>query len=136
MNAELALARPKQYALIALACLTLTGCTSGAAPEKSPAAPVGFVNRVWTVRQSSSVEPGSMYVFLSGGTLVLTSPHGTPAFGTWKDEAGALTMVEESRPYPAEIVQLGADELHLRIHGPGEPVDLAMVPAESPPRAR
>lgn len=121
--------------------LLLSGCGDRTAPVATPAPvpketrPAGFVNRVWSVSRSSSVEPGTLYVFLSEGTLVIASAHGKPALGSWKRAAnGELTMVEEGIPYRTEILKLTPDELALRSHNPGEPVDITLVPAESPPR--
>jgi hypothetical protein len=121
------------------ALLLLSGCSNPPAPAASTREPqqqeaaASFVNQVWEVSRSSGVEPGMMYVFLSDGTLVITSPHGKPAFGTWKSEAGGLTMVEESIPYKVEILKLGPDEFTIRMHSPGEPLEITFVPAERPP---
>lgn len=40
-----------------------------------------FVNTVWRVSDLSSVAPGTLYVFLSEGSLVITSPNTKPALG-------------------------------------------------------
>jgi hypothetical protein len=119
--------------------LLLSGCSKPPAPAASTPEPqrqeaaASFVNQVWKVSRSSGVEPGMMYVFLSDGTLVITSPHGKPAFGTWKSEDGGLTMVEESIPYKVEILKLSPSELTIRIHSPGEPLEITFVPADRPP---
>jgi len=122
------------------AVLLLAGCGDRTAPVAAPAPvpketrPAGFVDRVWSVSRSSSVEPGTLYVFLSEGTLVIASAHGKPMLGSWKKEAnGELTMIEEEIPYRTEILKLTPDELAIRSHNPGEPVDITLVPAESPP---
>lgn len=72
-----------------------------------------------------------LYVFLSEGTLVMASPHGKPAFGTWKSEGGKLTMVEEGLPYEVDILKLDAEGFTIRSHNPGEAVTIEMVPAPS-----
>ncbi len=82
------------------------------------------------------MSPDTLYVFLSDGTLVITSSNGTPALGTWKYDNGKLTMVEESRPYEVEVLALGATEFRIRIHNPGEPVEITFVPADAPPGTR
>ncbi len=125
----------KSRKLLLVACaLTLAGCARPAAPPAAPpaAAPAGFVNRVWEVEKSSSVSPGTMYVFLSDGTLVVTSPQGKPSLGSWKSEDGKLTMVEEGLSYPVDVLTLDAGRFTIRSHNPGEPVDIEMVPAPSP----
>ena len=122
--------------LIVASALLLAGCPRPAAappPRASlAAAPVGFVNRVWKVEKSSSVSPDTMYVFLSDGTLVVTSPQGKPSLGTWKSDAGKMTMVEEGLSYPVDVLTLDAGRFTIRSHNPGEPVDIEMVPAPSP----
>jgi hypothetical protein len=86
-----------------------------------------FVDRVWQVKESSTVEPGTTYVFLGNGTLVIDSPHGTPSQGQWRFEGGALTMVEEGMPYPTDILALDGHSMRIRSHNPGEPVDILLV---------
>ena len=98
--------------------------------EEHSAAPANFINRVWVVAESDQVEPGEGRVFLSDGTLVMTSPHGTPAFGTWNDRDGHLTITEESLSYDVDILELTHDTFRIRIHSPGEPVDIRFVPAK------
>lgn len=90
---------------------------------------VNFVNRVWQVRSSSSVEPGMLYVFLSEGTLLIASDHGTPSLGAWKYESGKLTIVEEGLPHTVDVLQLSADQFRIRVNNPGEPVEIEFVSA-------
>ena len=143
----------RDVAFVMMAGLLLSGCTqqpttterttataSPAATERrsdeTKDAAVSFVNKVWRVRESSSVAPGQLYVFLSEGTLVFASPNGKPAFGTWKYEGGALTMVEEGIPYKTDILKLSKDEFRIRSNNPGGAVEITLVPAEelSPPK--
>jgi hypothetical protein len=84
---------------------------------------------VWRVRESSSVALGTLYVFLSEGTLVITSSNSKPALGRWKYEDGALTMVEEGISYKVDILKLSKDEFRIRNNNPGEPVEITLVPA-------
>jgi hypothetical protein len=53
------------------------------------------------------VARGTLYVFLSDGTLVITSPQTRPLVGAWKKTDHGLVRVEE----------------------PGKPVDISFVPA-------
>lgn len=123
--------------------LVLPGCGAPPAgstaatsrPSTAPGAPAtqappAFVNRVWRVAESNAVAPGHLYVFLSEGTLVIASPTGTPSLGTWKREAGGLTMVEDGLAYATDIVSLTDDEFRIRSHNPGQPVDVRLVPAD------
>jgi hypothetical protein len=84
---------------------------------------------VWRVSESSSVAPGTLYVFLSEGTLIITSPNSKPALGRWKYEGGALTMVEEGVPYKVDVLKLSKEEFRIRSNNPGEPVEITLVPA-------
>ncbi len=106
----------------AAALLLLPGCS----------APATFVNRVWTVAESPQVATGDTRVFLSDGTMVMTGPHSTPAFGRWQVKEGGLTFTEEGREYPVDIVELTADVFRIRIRGPGEPVVIRFAPAGQP----
>jgi hypothetical protein len=110
----------------------LVGCsTRGAAPEGGDAA-AGFVNKVWQVSGSTGVAPGTLYMFLSEGTLLIASPNGKPALGTWKHYGGTLTLVEEGIPYKTDILHLSATEFRIKSNNPGQPVETTLVPARSP----
>ena len=100
------------------------------ADETPPAAPASFVNRVWVVAESPQVAQGELRVFLSDGTLVMTSPHATPAFGTWSYKEGSLKITEESHEYAVDILELTRDSFRIRIHSPGEPVVIRFAPAD------
>jgi hypothetical protein len=123
-------------ALVLAASLAVGACARPpAAPGPSDAAAeaprASFVNRVWIVKESSAVEPGMLYVFLSDGTLVMTSPRGKPALGTWTPGKGTFTMVEEGQPHRVDVLSLTDAEFRIRSHNPGEPVDIVLVPAPS-----
>ena len=113
-----------------------SGSEASTAPASTPApAKPGFVNPVWQVKESKDVEPGMMYVFLSDGTLVLASPHGTPSFGKWTNEAGAFRIIEEGLPYDTEIAGLTDTEMKLNIKNPGGVTEITLEPAPTPPLA-
>lgn len=125
--------------VLLLAFGALAASCSGPAPpasgtsSDSRASADSFVNRVWRVRASSSVSPGALYVFLADGTLVMTSPHARPAFGTWTYQDGGLTMVEESIAYKVEILELARDAFRIRSHNPGAPVEITFERADDVP---
>lgn len=109
--------------------LLAAACAGPPAPvtnrsDSSSASPIGFVNKVWQVRASTGGEPGALYVFLSDGTLVMTSTNTKPTLGTWTYENGAFTMVEEGIPYKVDVVELTPDTFKIRSHNPGQPVDI------------
>lgn len=106
------------------------------APTPAPSAlisaqsvtPPTFVNRVWQTTPAAGTPP-QYYVFVAEGTLLIASSTGTPMVGRWVRAGDGLTMVEEGREYPTDIVALSADALHLRSHNPGAPVDIHLVAA-------
>ncbi len=136
--------KSRTVSAIALSILALAACGKKAeppapAPEPAPAAetppPAGpaatasFIGRTWEVVDSQQVAKGSLRVFLPDGTLAMSDPGATPAFGSWKFEGGRLTIVEEGREYPTEILELSDRAFRIRMHSPGEPVEIAFAPA-------
>jgi len=113
------------------ACADRTG--SAERRQTEAVASPSFVNKVWRVSESSAVAPGTLYVFLSEGTLLITSDHSKPALGTWTQDGGGLTMVEESIAYTVDILNLSAGEFRIRSHNPGGAVEIRMVPAAAVP---
>ena len=101
---------------------------SDTTPPADNATPA-FVDKVWRVEAGGTVEAGSTYAFLSGGTLVIDAPHGTPMTGAWAYADGKLTMTEEGIAYPTDIVSLDASHFTIRSHNPGGVVEIAMVAA-------
>jgi hypothetical protein len=92
--------------------------------------PAEFINRVWSVAErSDGSDPGSLYVFLSDGTLVIASPNATPSFGAWRAEGDGLVMVEEGIEYNVDILGIARDEFRIRSHNPGGTLDIRFVPA-------
>jgi hypothetical protein len=123
-------------ALVLATVLLLSGCSRRDAPREQTAdnnSPATFVNKVWRVESSSSVAPGTIYVFLSEGTLLITSSNSKPLLGTWTSANGELTMVEEGIPYRVEVLHLSPGQFKIRSHNPGEPVEITLVPAEERP---
>ena len=107
-------------ALLVAACSRPGSPAETAVPE--------FANRIWKVAKGSAGDPGTFYVFLSDGSMLITSPHGTPSLGSWHYSGEVLTMVEEGLPHPATVLQSTADTLGIRISSSGEPVELTFVP--------
>ncbi|MGI8922625.1 MAG: hypothetical protein ACR2HJ_01065 [Fimbriimonadales bacterium] len=69
---------------------------------------------------------------MSDGSLVITSPNGKPALGTWKYDGVVFTMVEESAAYKVDILDISSAEFRIRSNNPGEPVEILLTPAETP----
>ncbi len=127
----------KKEFLVVAALLALAACAQKEtpaplavpAPEPAAAAP-SFVNRVWSVAESKQVEVGSLRSFLSDGTLVMTSPNSTPAFGTWRRDGQGLVITEEGQDYDTDILALTANSFRIRMHSPGDPVEIRFEPAK------
>jgi hypothetical protein len=105
---------------------------SAATPASQPAK-ARFADRVWRVETSSAVAPGTLYTFLSDGTLVVASPQSTPAYGRWTYDNGALVMIEEGIPYPTDVLAVDDTKLSIRSHNPGEPVDIHLIAVPGQP---
>ena len=128
---------------LAASILALAACGKKAEPPPPPPAvapepapvpaatsePASFVGRTWVVVESQQVAKGALRVFLPDGTLAMSDPGATPAFGGWRFGDGRLTIVEEGREYPTEILELSDRAFRIRMHGPGEPIEIAFAPA-------
>lgn len=135
--------RTRSLAALAALLLILVGCEKTEPPPPATTQPTvsplpeskseSFVNRVWEVAESTQVDRGALRVFLSDGTLVMTSPNTTPAFGTWRYTDGRLTIIEEGQEYPTDILELSDRAFRIRMHSPGEPVEIRFAPAKQPP---
>ncbi len=124
--------------------LAIAAC-SPSEPPKTPEAPApagkpapvdsgpSFSNKVWAVAESPQVEVGSLRVFLSEGTMVMASANAKPAFGSWTQESGRLSIAEEGLKYDVDILELTENRFRIRIHNPGEPVEILFRPAEPAP---
>jgi hypothetical protein len=127
--------------LSALALLSVViGCSPREAPRKGSeeaaaessgaAATSSFINKVWVVSESPPVESGDLRVFLSEGTMVMSSTHGTPSLGSWSYHDGQLTITEDGIGYAADILELTPTAFRIRIRSPGDPIVITFVPAE------
>lgn len=132
----------RSVAALAALLLPLAGCERGAPPPAATTEPAvaplpeartaSFVNRVWEIAESPQGEPGALRVFLADGTLVMTAPDATPSLGRWRYADGKLTIIEEGLEYPTEILELGEDRFRIRMHSPGEPLEIGFAPAKQP----
>lgn len=124
-------AHPAAPSTTALPTATSQGATaSQSRAADATAATPAFVDKVWRVGSSSTLQPGSTYAFLGDGTLVIDAPGGTPMTGSWRQVDGQLTMVEEGIAYPTDIVAIDAGHLVLRSHNPGGSV---LIPLDAAP---
>jgi hypothetical protein len=132
--------------LLLTAALLIAACSRPNSPLAAPggvmadtakaaaaaAAVPDFANRIWKVADGSAGDPGTYYVFLSDGSMLVTSPHGKPAIGSWHLSGEMLTLTEEGLPHPAAVFRQTADTFGIRIAGPGAPVQITFVRGVTP----
>ena len=92
-----------------------------------------LVNTVWRVT-SGNRAPGTLFVFLSNGTLVMTSCVEVYRLATWRAETtDRLTIVEDPPvQYTADMLALSQNSLSLRLNLRSEQVDLTLEAAQAP----
>jgi hypothetical protein len=92
-----------------------------------------LVNTAWRVT-SGNRAPGTLFVFLSNGTLVMTSCVEVYRLATWRAETtDRLTIVEDATvQYTADIRTLSQNSLSLRLNLRSEQVDLTLEAAQAP----
>ncbi len=103
-----------------LARVTLLGCLAccaWSADAQTTGAPAAnrFVEKIWRVEEPSDAAPGSIYVFLSNGTVLQTSCVEVYRVSEWRSRgAGKLTITEDLKPIEVEIEQRRNDTLRMR----------------------
>ncbi len=92
------------------------------------------MNTVWRVTAPTSRAPGSFYIFLADGTLVMTSCVETYRLATWqRADEDTLTIIEDrATQYDADVAQPNDRELRLRLKLVSETVDLTLMRAAVP----
>jgi len=145
LEAYVRLERTKICGAAILAAL-FAGCTPSqdttqpSTPVNAPAPPAAtdlaagpLVNTVWRVT-SANRAPGTLFVFLSNGTLMMTSCVEVYRLATWRAEtADRLTIVEDiAVQYTADIQALSQNNLRLRLNLRSEQVDLTLEAAKAP----
>ncbi len=105
--------------------------TSTSPTPAAPAAEPTFVDRTWQVASSPQIQPGAHYTFYSDGRLEITSTGNQPLIGAWARTDSGLTMTEEGITYPVDVLELTADRFRIRMHNPGESVEIVFVPMKS-----
>jgi hypothetical protein len=130
-----------------LVATVLTGCTRSqdatprSTPRDAPVTPVTatnlvagpLANTVWRVT-SGNRAPGTLFIFLSNGTLMMTSCVEIYRLARWRAETmDRLTIVEDvTVQYTADIQALSEDRLSLRLNLRSEQVDLTLEAAQAP----
>lgn len=114
------------------ALLLVAGCTSP--PPAAPASTDRLINKVWRITSPPDRAPGSFYIFLSDGTLVMTSCVETYRLATWRADGVSRLMIAEDPGvrYPAEIRDVRDREAHLRLILKSEQVELTLTQADAP----
>jgi len=129
----------KHITVAAGSLLALGGCSAcrdqdgGTSSRSAPvAAAPALINRVWVSSESASA-PGTMRVFLSDGTLLMDSCFETYRLAKWRAlEGQRVAWEEDGIPIEAQIAELGAERLRLRLQLRGSTRDEAYRVAPSP----
>ena len=115
------------------AALAAAGCSprEPATPAPAATAEPSLVGKAWQVEESAQVGKGDLRIFLADGRLVMDSANSTRNVGSWRMTEGKLTITEDGIDYPTDILELDPDRLRIRMHPPGEPVEMLLTPAPS-----
>lgn len=94
----------------------------------------GWTNKVWKVTAPPDRAPGSVYLFLNNGTVVMTSCVETYRLATWTSEGTGRVTIEEDPQVrvPADIREVDERHLAIRLHLKSEVVELALETASVP----
>jgi hypothetical protein len=122
--------------ILVFACV---GCSrpQPTGPATQPGEPLVsnvVVNRIWKVSGPADVAPGSIYTFLSDGTLMMTSCVETYRLARWTRGPGERLTIQEdpSVSYEASVTPRGTDRLSLVLHLKTEQVERTLEPAVVP----
>lgn len=118
-------ARPEQPAQPAANQDRLTAATANQVP---------WANTVWQVSAPTNRAPGSIYVFLADGTLLMTSCVETYRLASWRPIDARTITIEEDRAtrYDGEIASGAEGGLHMRLKLVSETVELTLARAAVP----
>ena len=115
---------------MALLLLSASPAKPASAAQGSP--PADLVGKVW-VSTDPSASPGTFRIFLADGTLVMDSCGETYRLARWRRvDDRHIEWTEDGVRIGAEIAQLTADRLRLRLHLKGETKDESYRPAPVP----
>jgi len=107
--------------------------TGAAAPSPSTTES-RLTNKAWLITAPAGRAPGSLYVFLADGTLMMTSCVETYRLATWQLQGDDRLVVTEdpTTRYVVRVIDVGERELRLRLELVGENVDLELRAADAP----
>lgn len=118
------------FTLLGFSMVSIVGCSKSETADVALAnTETGFINRVWQVSDSQAVAEGTLYVFLSEGTLVITSANSTPAIGSWEKTSTGLRVTEGGITYVVDT-ESTHDHLLLTYHSPAGETGIMLTPAK------
>lgn len=93
-----------------------------------------LINKVWSVTAPPDRAPGSLYIFLADGTLMMASCVETYRLATWQSQGDDRLVVTEdpTTSYGVRVIDQGERDLRLRLELTGENVDLELRAADAP----
>jgi hypothetical protein len=118
--------------IVLVSVLGLGACATAA--RSTGEAPRGLVDRAWLIVAPPGRAPGSLYVFLSDGTLLMTSCVETYRLATWRWSGdGRLEVTEDPiTRYTARVLVIEERDLTLRLELVRESVELRLRAADVP----
>jgi len=117
-----------RYRLLLFAVALLISACTHRAPKQPAPAPVGFLDKVWTVVESPGGS-GDLYVFLSDGTFVRAAKEAVPDVGKWSWDGKQLTVLWNTLPYTADIDSLTESYFGLTFHLMNRSFEIGLAPA-------
>ena len=93
-----------------------------------------LINKVWSVTAPPERAPGSLYIFVADGTLMMASCVETYRLATWQSQGDDRFLVTEdpTTSYVVRVIDQGERDLRLRLELVGEYVDLELRAADAP----
>ncbi|HEX2340799.1 MAG TPA: hypothetical protein VHI98_09995 [Vicinamibacterales bacterium] len=107
-------------AVAVMACVLAATCRGPSADQEvrtaSRDAQPSFVGKVW-MSTDPSAAPGTLRIFLPDGTLVMDSCGETYRLARWRAiNERRIEWQEDTARIEAEVTQVSADQLQLRLH--------------------
>ena len=121
-----------QAVTLAICVAAAAGCERAAEPPAGAGLEPSFVDHAWT-RSDDSAPVGSLWIFLSDGTLLQDSCFETHRLSRWTSDAGgAIRWSEDGAEIRATIERVTDQSLALRLDLVGGAEERRFVRAPSP----
>ena len=130
----------RRFSLLIVVAAIACACSSPppSLPQVAPPAPpeprhARLLDKVWRVTAPAGKPLGSMYIFMSDGTLLMTSCVETYRLAKWRaDPDGKLTVSEDPATTYRVSLEFHGSDVKLRFELKNEVVDLWVRVADTP----